>query len=687
MTTTITPLPTPPTTTDPTTFNSRANAFLGALPTFVTQANAVATETSASASAAASSAAAALASQNAAAASETAAGASANATKWTNIAYSVGDARYSPINFQTYRRKIAGTTNTDPSNDPTNWASTVLPSHTGNAGKFLTNDGGSVDSWSYIPGVGGTTLTGNTTLIVTSPASMVVTPATPGLYAALPDSTTLTKGISQFSIYNAGEYDYGVKDSSGTVLGWVRPQTGGVLGLADNATTAGIWNLTNIEKLGNTAIYRSEAGITNGTAPRLVTIDSVRELFIFGSATTIYGIIFDASSNSWGSPVLIRATSVNTCAAILSAANQILVTSCDTTTGFQGVTLTITGTSITVNTAASVVLAGNISTFGNLVALGTSWVQGYSRATTTIAIRALSISGTTVTIGSEAVQTPAVVTAPILLVTGSNLRVVSTDNTTLIYCKPYTVAGVVLTPGTQASSATNTSALRAFVNGNGNVVVETYNSNHIAIIFKLTGTVEAASTATLDASTLGGIAGTGYIVISTSKTLFVAMDSGNSYFNILIDTAGTASVGTTITSNSGVVLTSPLCSSSVVSNIARVAGYNGSLLTSYNIDCSGTSAIISSTKSINSSSNFGITSQDKYGVLSGGSYCLSNVDYAIYYGGASARITANSLSRYTNYLPGISNSAYKGKSDSISWYVGQATSTTGISFQRIEVVA
>ena len=42
--TTITALPPPPTTTDPTNFNSRANTFLAALPTFVTETNTVASE-------------------------------------------------------------------------------------------------------------------------------------------------------------------------------------------------------------------------------------------------------------------------------------------------------------------------------------------------------------------------------------------------------------------------------------------------------------------------------------------------------------------------------------------------------------------------------------------------------------------------------------------------------------------
>ncbi|KPH62991.1 hypothetical protein [Novosphingobium sp. ST904] len=52
----ITALPTPPSRTDAANFNVRAEAFLGALPTFVTQANALATETNGYATNAAASA-------------------------------------------------------------------------------------------------------------------------------------------------------------------------------------------------------------------------------------------------------------------------------------------------------------------------------------------------------------------------------------------------------------------------------------------------------------------------------------------------------------------------------------------------------------------------------------------------------------------------------------------------------
>ena len=89
----ITPLPTAPSraTDTPAQFVTKADAWVAALPVFGTELNA---------------AAAAFA-----------------VTQWNAAtAYVVGDRVWSPIDYQTYRRKTNGTTATDPSADTTNWA-------------------------------------------------------------------------------------------------------------------------------------------------------------------------------------------------------------------------------------------------------------------------------------------------------------------------------------------------------------------------------------------------------------------------------------------------------------------------------------------------------------------------------------------------------------------------------------
>lgn len=134
----ITPLPDAPTRNQPEDeFVPDANAFIGALPTFVTEANQLASDVEADKDAAAQSVAdattqvglaedqadAAAASATEAAASADAADAASNAALWVSAsAYDSGDVVYSPVTFQSFRAKTnhSGVT-TDPTADPTNW--------------------------------------------------------------------------------------------------------------------------------------------------------------------------------------------------------------------------------------------------------------------------------------------------------------------------------------------------------------------------------------------------------------------------------------------------------------------------------------------------------------------------------------------------------------------------------------
>jgi len=166
MTVAITALPTPPSSTDPVNFDARADAFLAALPSTVTQMNVQNTENNsinsqaaASATSAASSAAAAtangaaqvtlaanqvtlataqvaLATNQATTAAGHAATALTHATTsavnagavlWVSgTTYAIGDARYSAVTGQTYRRLTVGAGTIDPSADATNWKPILL---------------------------------------------------------------------------------------------------------------------------------------------------------------------------------------------------------------------------------------------------------------------------------------------------------------------------------------------------------------------------------------------------------------------------------------------------------------------------------------------------------------------------------------------------------------------------------
>lgn len=100
---TITALPVAPSRTDPTTFASRADALLGALATFVSEANALAVEVNE--------------------AKSNAIAAAATETKWVSgNAYTEGNAVWSPVDYKIYRAKGSTSGTTDPSSDTANWA-------------------------------------------------------------------------------------------------------------------------------------------------------------------------------------------------------------------------------------------------------------------------------------------------------------------------------------------------------------------------------------------------------------------------------------------------------------------------------------------------------------------------------------------------------------------------------------
>jgi hypothetical protein len=118
----ITALPTPPSRLDPANFATQADAFLGALPIFQTEANALQLDVNSKYVYTVTSADTAYTNSLNAAASALAAANSAGASIWiSGTTYAIGDTRFSPLNYLTYRRKTAGAGATDPSQDSTNW--------------------------------------------------------------------------------------------------------------------------------------------------------------------------------------------------------------------------------------------------------------------------------------------------------------------------------------------------------------------------------------------------------------------------------------------------------------------------------------------------------------------------------------------------------------------------------------
>ena len=205
--TTITALPTPPSRADSTNFSTRGDAFLGALPTFVTEANAVGSEATAAAAAAAASASAAAASQSTASTAAAAVAAQSPVANAAAAAASAAAAAASAAAAAQTSGAVAATTLSASSTVSGTGFSTYLASP---------------------PAIGGT-----------APAAVSAT--------ALSYTTTLTGGTGIVNLGSGQVY----KDASGNVgIGTSTPDAIFHVSRASTSTTIG--NSTAIAKVVNT---------------------------------------------------------------------------------------------------------------------------------------------------------------------------------------------------------------------------------------------------------------------------------------------------------------------------------------------------------------------------------------------------------------------------------------------------
>jgi hypothetical protein len=209
----ITSLPVPPSRDDPSNFSSRADAFLSALPTFANEANGLQSDVNSKQTTASTAATSAIAAQ-------AAAEAASNASIWVSgTTYAVGNVRFSPNTFRSYRRKTAGAGTTDPASDPTNWQLlTSLGDVDTNSTQTLTNkthSTGSVWNGTAVPvangGTGSTSGAGAITNLLPSMDGTMV-----GSLSFMRNTGT---SIGIGAIAPASSLQFASIDSTGAVIG------------------------------------------------------------------------------------------------------------------------------------------------------------------------------------------------------------------------------------------------------------------------------------------------------------------------------------------------------------------------------------------------------------------------------------------------------------------------------------
>lgn len=302
---------------------------------------------------------------------------------------------------------------------------------------------------------------------------------------------------------------------------------------------------------------------TASTSERVV-LDANRELIIFSSYSPsisgTWGAVYDSSTDTLGTLTLIQ-SGRSLFGALLVTTDRVLVALVSTGTSLEAQVISTSGTTITVGTAAAVTLATTRTqinanyNYVSFIAVGSTYVLSYGRSSGT-ALIAFTVSGTTVTAGTEVLLSSASNNAGVIKTLTSSTFLVMWGATTTFYAQTYSVSGTTLTQTSSQTTPTRTGAAFVyagqFQSGQYAVIIDN-TTTKAAIINIVAGSVQTLSTATLF-TTGWEFVNTGLFYISGDQ-LLVYFASGQ-FVNVLTNTAGTASIGTEVQLTSGTVSTS-----------------------------------------------------------------------------------------------------------------------------------
>jgi hypothetical protein len=472
----------------------------------------------------------------------------------------------------------------------------------GTAGNLLTSNG---TTWTSATAPAGgitnvVTATGNTTLTST-PTLLRITPTDFGTTVKLPDATTMTVGTGKFEIQNLSEFHVRIANNSGTLLGFVDRFGVVEIELSNNASSAGTWVLSAALRYGVSAespintTWEQIVAAGNPTQSAVIELDSDRAFVLVRSSTGIlYGQAYDQATNTWGSPTLIRNAVVNAASAALKiSSSAVLVASSTTSTAFEAVVVSISGTTITVNTATTLTLGAAVNQFQFFKAVPSGgFVYGYTNTTgPTSYLVPMTVSGTTVTLGSVA--------SAFSGATGSTLYGNTALDKIVLYNPGddagsggfivYSLSGTTLTAGTRVSVGVSTNSGSRFVQlTNTTFFFDAFNSasatGYVGVL-SISGTT-ATRYISANISTVAGSQARAMFPVTSTKIFFSFSDgSSQIYWNLLTFTGSAVTLGTALTSTPASVTTGTI---GLSGTDLSVTGSNNLIV----LDCSGASLTV-----------------------------------------------------------------------------------------------
>lgn len=333
--------------------------------------------------------------------------------------------------------------------------SAALPGQTSNNGKFLTTNG-TAASWVFIGG-GATPHTSAVDITLTDelthihPCNFTVNDKS----VMLPDATTLSVGCA-YTFTATGNNGFYVRDSTGRYIHYVDRLKVVTTTLADKSSAAGVWisSVANMPEQSTGPEFFVNA--LASTAPLVIMLTATTAIILYAGASGFLSAkIATTTANTdnitFGGLNTLNAINSNNIVGYAISSTSVLCLFKNVTTGFiNGVTLTVSGNTVTANT--NYVLSA--TAWGNYSLAKLTATQGVfmgTNAGNNASCFTVNIAGTVITIG-------AVLVLNALTTTYTAICFLSTTTAVVAYYEtatPRSAMNVITVSGTTCSAGAN----------------------------------------------------------------------------------------------------------------------------------------------------------------------------------------------------------------------------------------
>jgi hypothetical protein len=473
----------------------------------------------------------------------------------------------------------------------------LLPSFTSNAGKVLAVNAGSTDvefiaaaGTGTVTSVGGTGTVNGITLTGTVIASgdLTLGGALSGVSLTTQVSGTLpvaNGGTGQTS-YTDGQLLIGNTTGNTLTKATLTAGTGisitngsGAVTIASNVSSGAFGSDLSYEDYSLTTSSTLFAGTAGQPILQAVSLDGTSELFIIHGTTSAHAVVWNSSTSTFGTPVLVRTAALTTMPTVaLAKISSTAVLVCSLAAGgtaLETVVLTFSGSAITVGTALATTLAAASSLVTpntRLVTVGSSYVLNYfTTADNLPKFRAITVSSSTPSIGSELAYSGGTLNSMhhSYAHSASILLHFSMTSSTTIFVLPITVSGTTLTAGTAATTTTTGTSFVTGALSDSRYALAYLNTTGRGAVVSVTGSVASISTAV---TTMAVTTWSPSMQVFGNQAFIVGGTAATEKINVITDTAGVATLGTDLSLPTSAGLSGFLSTGKIFLSVAAASG-------------------------------------------------------------------------------------------------------------------